>query len=320
MTHVTVPPYKVAVVQAAPSAYDALETLAIVEKWCAQAARDEARLVVFPEAFIGGYPVGLDFGTRIGLRTPEGREAFRRYFNAAIDVPGEATEALCAIASRYRVYVVIGVVERDGGTLYSSALYLSPNGELLGKHRKLMCTGVERYVWGNGDASMMPVFPTALGRIGALIGDENYMPTARMAMYAKRMNLHCVPTINDDPAWLSSMRMLAMEGRSFVLSACQVLQRKNLPGDHPISADVGPDSFLRRGGSCIVNPLGVVLAAPVWEKECLVTASIDLRDVDRGKYDFDVVGHYSRSDIFSLHVNERRQAAVASMSEFVEGL
>jgi nitrilase len=313
MSSTTPPSFNVAVVQAAPVPFNTPETIAVVDQRCEEAARKEARLAVFPEAFVGGYPVGLDFGTRIGLRTPEGREAFRRLSRAAIEVPGEATEALRAIAARHRLYLVIGVVERDGGTLYSSALYFSPSGELMGKHRKLMGIGVERYIWGFGDASMMQVFSTPIGKIGALLGGENLMPPARMTMYAQQMNLYCVPTVEDHPSWLSSMRMVAMEGRAFVISACQVLQRHHFPDDYPINPNVDSGAYLRRGGSCIINPMGVVLAPPVWEQECVITATVDLRDVERGKYDFDVVGHYARADIFTLHVNSRKQAAVVGL-------
>ena len=170
------------------------------------AARRGANLVVFPEAFVAGYPKGLDFGARLGIRLPEGREDFRRYFESAIDVPGPATEAIGAAASAAAVHLVVGVIERDGGTLYCTALIFGPDGRLLGKHRKLMPTAMERLVWGFGDGSTLPVVDTPLGRLGSVICWENYMPLLRMAMYAKGIQLYCAPTVDDRETWLPTMR------------------------------------------------------------------------------------------------------------------
>src|SRR5262245_41390151 len=256
------PPFRVAVVQAGSVVFDVQATLAKFRDLAADAARSGARLAVFPEAFVGGYPKGLAFGVRLGMRLPEGREEFRRYFDSAVTVPGPAVEALSAAARDGGLYLVVGVIERDGGTLYCTALFFGPGGELLGKHRKLMPTALERLVWGQGDGSTLPVLDTPLGKIGAVICWENYMPLLRMAMYAKGIQLYCAPTVDDRETWLPSMRHIALEGRCFVLSACQYLTRGDCPDNYSCVQGDNPATVLIRGGSCIVAPLGIVLAGP----------------------------------------------------------
>jgi hypothetical protein len=168
----------------------------------------------------------------MGTRSPEGREEFRRFFDSAIDVPGPATDALGDAARAHRLYLVVGVVEREGGTLYCTALFFGPDGALLGKHRKLMPTALERLVWGQGDGSTLTVLDTEVGKLGAVICWENYMPLLRMAMYAKGVQLYCAPTVDDRDTWLPTMRHVALEGRCFVLSACQYLTRADCPSDY----------------------------------------------------------------------------------------
>jgi hypothetical protein len=182
-----------AVVQAAPVAFDVEATLAKVERLTAECAGGGADLVVFPEAFVSCYPRGLTFGTAVGSRTAQGRVWFRRYWDSSVDVPGPVVDRLGTIALEHGVHMVIGVVERDVGTLYCTALFFAPSGAYLGKHRKLMPTGAERLVWGMGDGSTLPVFETPLGRLGAVICWENYMPLLRMSMYAKGIQIWCAP-------------------------------------------------------------------------------------------------------------------------------
>ena len=280
---------RVAVVQASPVVFDREATLAKVRRLAHEAAGKGAKLVLFPEAFVSAYPKGLDFGARMGSRTPEGREDFRRSFESAVDVPGPATEAMGAAATENRIFLAIGVIEREGGTLYCTVLFFGPDGTLMGKHRKLMPTALERLVWGFGDGSTLPVLDTGFGRIGAVICWENYMPLLRAAMYAKGIQLYCAPTVDDRETWAVSMRHIALEGRCFVLSACQYSQA----GEMPI-----------RGGSLIVSPLGKVLAGPCYDGECILTAEIDPGEIAEGKFDLDVVGHYARPDVFRLEVNE----------------
>ena len=267
-----------------------------------------AQLVVMPEALLGGYPKGEGFGTQLGYRLPEGREAFARYFANAVDVPGAETEALAGLAARTGANLVLGVIERAGSTLYCTALYFDPQHGLVGKHRKLMPTGTERLIWGKGDGSTLPVFDTQVGRVGSVICWENMMPLLRTAMYAKGVQVWCAPTVDEREMWQVSMRHIAHEGRCFVVSACQVqaspqalgLEIANWPAERPLIA----------GGSVIVGPMGEVLAGPLVGRAGLLTAQIDTDELVRARYDYDVVGHYARPDVFELTVDERAKAGV----------
>jgi nitrilase len=295
---------RVAVVQVAPVAFDRDKTLEKVRKLTAEAAEGGARLIVFPEAFVSGYPRGLDFGARVGSRTPEGRELFRRYWESGVDVPGPATDRMGAAAKQAAAYLVIGVIERDGGTLYCTVLFFDPDGVLMGKHRKLMPTAAERLVWGQGDGSTMPVFDTPIGKLGAVICWENYMPMLRMHMYARGVQIYCAPTADDRETWLSTMRHIALEGRCFVLGCNQYARRSDYPDDYPALQGDDPATIMSRGGSCIVDPLGRILAGPNFDGPGILTADLDLAEIARGKFDFDVAGHYARPDVFRLVVNE----------------
>lgn len=295
--------FRAAVVQDAPVAFDLERSLAKVAELVGAAAAQGAQLVLFPEAFLSGYPKGLDFGARVGMRAPEGRDLFRRYYESAIAIPGPATERLAQIARAHAAHLVIGVIERDGGTLYCTALTIGPDGALLSRHRKVMPTAMERLIWGFGDGSTLGVAPTALGRVGAAICWENYMPQLRLALYGQGVQLYCAPTVDDRETWLPTMRHIALEGRCFVLSACQLARRRDFPADvAPIQGD-DPETLMIRGGSCIIGPLGEVLAGPVFDAPAILTAEIDLGAISRASFDLDVVGHYARPDIFQLTVN-----------------
>jgi nitrilase len=304
--------FQVAVVQAAPVTFDRERTLEKVDDLARQAAAKGARLVLFPEAFVSAYPRGMDFGAVVGSRSDEGREQFRRYWESSVDVPGPAVTALGKTAKSNDIYLVVGVVERAGGTLYCSVLFFAPDGGYLGKHRKVMPTASERLVWGFGDGSTMPVFDTALGKLGAVICWENYLPLMRAAMYAKGIELYCAPTADPRDAWISSMRHIAVEGRCFVLSCNQFNRRRDFPPDYCSAFGEDPEAVITRGGSCIVDPFGNVLAGPNTEGEAILTAEIDRAQIIRGKFDLDVVGHYARPDIFHLHVDERPKQPVTT--------
>ena len=300
----------VAVVQAAPVAFDVRRTLQKASDLAADARARQAQLVLFPEAFVSAYPRGLDFGAVVGSRTAEGREQFRRYWESAIDVPGPDVDTLGRIAGANRLHLVIGVIERERGTLYCTVLFFGPDGAYLGKHRKLMPTASERLVWGFGDGSTLTVLDTALGKLGAVICWENYMPLLRTAMYAKGVEIYCAPTADARDTWLPTMQHVAMEGRCFVLSANQFARRSDYPADYTSSFGDDPATVISRGGSCIIGPLGHVLAGPDFAGETILTATIDRREIARARLDFDAVGHYARPDVFQLHVNESPRAAV----------
>lgn len=301
---------RVAVVQAGSVPFDTEACVDKAVRLTADAAATGAKVVLFPEAFIAGYPKGLSYGLVVGARDPVGREEFRLYLDAAIEVPGIHTLRLGEAAAAAGVYLVMGVIERELGTCYCTVLFFGPDGSLLGKHRKLMPTALERMIWGFGDGSTLTVVDSPYGRIGSVICWENYMPMLRMAMYAKNVALYCAPTADDRDTWLPSMRHVALEGRCFVLSACQFLRRKDFPDTVRVSLGESPDAVLMRGGSAIIGPLGNVLAGPDFEGETILTAELDLGDIGRGKFDFDVAGHYSRPDVFRLIVNEASMSPV----------
>jgi nitrilase len=300
----------VAVVQATPVMFDTQRCLQKLADFTADAARSKAGLIVFPEAFIAGYPKGHDFGVSVGIRSNEGRDQFRQLFESAIDVPGDATKFIGNVAKTHGVHLVVGVIEKDGGTLFCTALFFRSDGTLLSKHRKLMPTAMERVIWGTGDGSTLPVISTSLGKIGAVICWENYMPLLRTAMYAKGIELYCAITVDDRDTWVPTVTHIALEGRCFVLSACQVLRRSDLPNDYPTDRFPVSQQVLIRGGSCIVGPLGQILAGPKYGEECILSAELDMADLPRAKFDFDVVGHYARPDVFRLEVNEQPMKSV----------
>ncbi|MEO1732930.1 MAG: carbon-nitrogen hydrolase family protein [Pseudomonadota bacterium] len=305
---------KVAVVQAASVGGD---TAATVEKACSlisECAQRGANVAVFPEAFIGGYPKGANFNIFIGARTPQGRSEFETYHHQAIDVPGTETELVGKAAKAAGLYVVIGVIERAMGTLYCTVLFWGPDGTLLGKHRKTMPTAAERLCWGFGDGSTLTTVDTPWGPLGAVICWENYMPLQRMAMYDKGIRIYCAPTADDRDTWAGTMQHIALEGRCFVLSACQYLKRDDFPADMQNHISDDPDHVLMRGGSLIVSPLGEILAGPHFDGEAILTADLNMADIVKGKFDFDVTGHYARPDIFTLSVDERPKTPVQKVT------
>jgi nitrilase len=303
---------QVAVVQAAAVPFDTEACVDKAVRLIGEAAATGAKVILFPEAFIPGYPKGLNYGLVVGARDAAGREEFRLYLDAAIEVPGPQTQRLGEAAAEHGSYVVIGAIERELGTCYCTVLFFAPDGRLLGKHRKLMPTALERMIWGFGDGSTLTVVDSPYGRIGSVICWENYMPMLRMAMYSKNVALYCAPTADDRDTWLSSMQHVALEGRCFVLTACQFIRKKDFPDTVRVSLGDSPEAVLMRGGSAIINPLGKVLAGPHFQGETILTAALDLNDIGRGKFDFDVAGHYSRPDVFQLIVNVAPMRAVVA--------
>ncbi|HEY2499045.1 MAG TPA: nitrilase-related carbon-nitrogen hydrolase [Candidatus Angelobacter sp.] len=304
----------VAVVQAASVAFDRKRTLAKALDLTRDAAKIGAQLVLFPEAFISGYPRGLNFGAEVGRRTDAGREDFKRYFESAVEVPGPVVDALSKAARANSVYLVMGVIERERGTLYCCVLFFAPDGRLLGKHRKVMPTASERLIWGYGDGSTLPVFDTPLGKLGAVICWENYMPLLRTFMYSQGIEIYCAPTADHRPTWSATMQHIATEGRCFVLGCNQFNRRRDFPSHYDSSFGDEPDTVISRGGSCIVSPFGDFLAGPNFEEETILIAELDRGLLPKAKFDFDAVGHYARPDIFRLIVDDRPKQPVATVS------
>jgi nitrilase len=306
---------RVAVIQAASVVMDCDATIGKAVGLIKQAGEKGSKIVIFPEAFIPAYPRGLSFGTVIGSRTEDGRKDWYRYWENSIPVPGEETDRLGKAAREAGVYLVMGVIERDsefsGGTLYCSVIFIGPDGSLLGKHRKLKPTAAERIVWGEGDGSTLPVFDTPYGKIGALICWENYMPLARTAMYAQGVQLYIAPTADARESWQSTIRHIAMEGRCFVLSSNQYVTKDMYPKDLACYDDIkSAPEVMCNGGSAIVGPLGEYIAEPVWGKEDIIIADLDMKQIAYSQFDFDPVGHYSRSDVFKLQINREKQEII----------
>ncbi|WP_270164415.1 carbon-nitrogen hydrolase family protein [Paenibacillus sp. SYP-B4298] len=310
---------RAAVIQSAPMLFDKSSALDKLSIWAARAAEQGAGLVVFPEVFVPGYPRGLSMGARVGSRSAEGRLDWARYWESAINVPGAECRQIGALARQHRLHLAVGVVERDTeysrATLYNTILYFGPDGSLLGKHRKLVPTGSERLLWGQGDGSTLTVIDTPFGRIGGLICWENYMPLARTAMYAKGIDILLTPTADARETWQSTIRHIACEGRCYVLSSNQYVTKDMYPQDLACYDDIAADeATLCNGGSAIVDPLGNYAAPPLYDEEGMLLADLDMAKVVQSRYDFDAVGHYSRPDVFQLYVNEAKQPGVTRLT------
>ncbi|WP_375578554.1 carbon-nitrogen hydrolase family protein [Marivirga tractuosa] len=297
--------FKVGCVQATPALFNKSKSMDIVLKWILKAANQNVKLLVFPESFIPAYPAGLGFGTVVGSRTEAGRDQFREYWDNSVEVGAEETQQIAEWAKEYEMYITLGITERDSvsKTLYCTLLYFSPNGKMMGKHRKLKPTAAERLVWGEGDGTTLSTFDTKIGKIGGLICWENYMPLARMAMYQKGVEIYVAPTADSRDSWNSSLIHIACEGRCYVIGSNQFIRNSDYP-EH-LRKELAKDrpEILSRGGSVIISPLGKVLAGPLYNEEGLLTAEIDHDEIVKAKMDFDVIGHYARNDVFGFDVN-----------------
>lgn len=300
---------RVAVVQAAPVIMDEQATLKKALKLIEEASAKGAKIVLFPEAFISAYPRGLSFGSIIGSRTPEGKKDYLRYYESSVAVPGKTTEILADAALKAGIFLAMGVIEKEGdcrnASLYCSVLYFGPDGNFLGKHRKLKPTGSERLVWGEGDGSTLTAINTPYGIMGGLICWENYMPLARYAMYTKGVSIYLAPTADSREEWQSTIKHIALEGRCFVLSCNQFVTKDMYPTDLEYYKDLEsqPDNMCP-GGSAIINPFGKYVAEPVYNREEMLIADLDMTQVIQSKLDFDVTGHYARPDVFELNIRE----------------
>lgn len=303
------PKLVVAVCQCASQEFDFDKTLKHMENFCLQAAEKGVQLILFPEALIGGYPRYSHFDTVIGQRTETGRIEYLNYYrnSMALYENNEKTNELQqieALSHKMNLFLVIGIIERDGGTLYCSVIYVDPQQGLVHSRRKLMPTGVERLVWGFGD--IKDVKSVSFNKnisMGALICWENYMPLLRYHLYTQNIQLYLAPTADARETWMPSMQHIAIESRSYVLSANQFVRKKNMPEKHPLpDRFTDPDDVICSGGSLIVDPFGKVLAGPLFGEEGILIAEIDTDQCIKGKMDLDVCGHYSRQDAFSFHV------------------
>lgn len=306
---------RVAVVQASSVIMDREATADKAVDLIAQATEAGANIIIFPEAFIPCYPRGLTFKTVVGSRSEEGRVDWKRYLENSVPVPGKTTDVLGKAAKKANAYVSIGVIERDTefsrSTVYCTVLFFGPDGTLLGKHRKLKPTASERLIWGEGDGSTLAVIGTPYGKMGALICWENYMPLARAAMYAKGVELYLAPTADSRDEWQCTLRHIAVEGRCFVIGCNQFVTKDMYPTDLACYDELASaPEVMCAGGSAIVDPMGKCVAGPVFGKEDIIIADLDLGLIAKSRFDLDAVGHYSRPDVFRLLVNEEKKVPV----------
>jgi nitrilase len=303
----TAPKVTVAAVQAAPVFLNREATVEKTRGLIAQATAAGAKLIVFPEVFIAGYPFWL-WGDQPAVIPGLEQKAFARLWQEGVDVPGPVTAQLGEAAREAGAYVMIGVNEREStygrGTLYNSLLTFSPDGELVGHRRKLVPTYKERTVWGQGDGSTLDVVETPFGRISGLICWENFMPFARYHAYAQGTKIYVAVTADDSPSWQNLVKTIAAEGRVFVISVCQRFARLQFPDEPALSGFKPDDDQLVSGNSMIVAPGGEVIAGPICGEETILTAELDLGSVIEEKHSLDVTGHYARPDVFTLTVNQ----------------
>ncbi|KAG6770357.1 hypothetical protein POTOM_026035 [Populus tomentosa] len=264
------------VVQASTVVFDTPATLDKAERLIAGAAAYGSKLVVFPEAFVGGYPRSV----RFDATNPTEGDGLQRYHASAIDVPGPEVERLAKIAGKYKVHLVMGVVERAGFYLYSTMLFFDSQGQHLGQHRKITLVASESAVWNSGGKSTLPIYKTSIGKIGGLTCWDNKWPLLRTELYDKGVEIYCAPTADAGEIWKASMIHIALEGGCFVLSANQFCRRRDYPFPHGDSnGDASVDAITCAGGSVIISPSGTILAGPSYHGECLISADLDLGDI-----------------------------------------
>jgi nitrilase len=296
---------RVAAVQAAPALLDLPGSLDLVERWVKQAAGEGADLVAFGETWLPGYPAWLDSSPDAAIWAHEGAKAvFARLLANAVELESPAAARLAKIAKTHHVILVIGVHERDGRSLYNGILTFGPDGALLNRHRKLVPTYSERLVWGQGNAAGLHAVDTDIGRIGALVCWEHWMPLARQALHNDGEQIHVALWPGVQEMHQVASRHYAFEGRCFVLAVGSLLRRGQMPPELALAEkyDGPPDKLLLPGGSAIIGPNGKYLAGPVFDQETVLIADLDLEQIARESLTLDVSGHYSRPDVFEFRV------------------
>jgi nitrilase len=299
---------RIAIVQRPPNFLNRTQTTAAAVTSVREAAAGGAQLIVFPEAFIPGYPAWI-WRLRPGTDMTLSERLHSLLLADSVRVGGDDLAPLCEAARQNNVTVVCGVVERDTEfsrtTIYNSVVVIGPDGKILNRHRKLMPTNPERMVWGFGDASGLRAIETPIGRIGTLICWESYMPLARCALYAQGVDVYIAPTYDAGERWIATMQHIAREGGCWVLGSGCAFQGHHIPEAVPGKAELYPnaDEWINAGDSVVVAPGGKIVAGPLHNELGILYADIDLERIGLARRSLDVVGHYSRPDLFQLHVN-----------------
>jgi nitrilase len=271
--------------------------------------------VIFPEAFIPGYPVWI-WRLRPGGDWGLTDEIHALLLENAVNLGAKDLEPIYKAAKNNQVTVVCGIDERDNqlsqATLYNTTIVIGPDGQLLNRHRKLMPTNPERMVWGFGDASGLKVVETPCGRIGTLICWENYMPLARYALYAQGIEIYIAPTYDSGDGWIGTMQHIAREGCCWVIGSGNAIKASDIPEDFPGKTKLypDPDEWVNPGDSIVIAPGGEIITGPMRNEQAILYAEVDKERVGIARRSLDVVGHYARPDIFKLHIDMQPQSPV----------
>jgi nitrilase len=306
---------KVAVIQEPPKLLNREKTIDDAVKLIGEAAASGAELIVFPEAYIPGYPAWM-WRLRPGGDFALTKELYSLLFENAVNLEGDDLSPILGAAKEHGVTVVCGMNERDGelsrGTLYNTVVVVGSDGRIHNRHRKLMPTNPERMVWGFGDGSGLKVVETPGGRIGTLLCWENYMPLARYALYAGGVEIYIAPTYDSGDGWIGTLQHIAREGRCWVVGCGCVLRGSDIPDDFPEKSSLYPDpeEWVNPGDSVVIEPGGKIVSGPMRNETGILFAELDAASVGVAKCSLDIVGHYSRPDIFQLHVNTKPQQPI----------
>jgi nitrilase len=307
----------VACVQAEPVILDRERTLGKLEDLAAEAARNGAELVVFPETFVPVYPSSHWAKAFAGWQNESAKETFARIAQNSIAVGSSSEQRLAACARELGIWLVTGVNEVEPerpGTIYNALLYHGPDGTLALHHRKLVPTNHERLVWGQGDGRGLTAVETGFGRLGGLVCWENYMPLARFALYEAGVEIYVASTADDSDAWQATLVHIARESRAYVVSPCAFQRASSYPDDFPLKSELDGAALLGRGGSAILAPDGSYLAGPLYDEEGILYAELDPSALLAERQRFDPVGHYHRPDVLRLGVSPSARAADATPS------
>lgn len=305
---------KVAITQKPPVLLDLDASIKLALETIEEVAAEGAKLVVFPEAFLPGYPTWI-WRLKPGGDMPMGNAIHSALRKNSVDIDNGGLDEICEAAAKHKIVVVMGMNEVDssysGSTLFNTAVIIDADGSILNRHRKIMPTNPERMVWGFGDGSSLRVVDTAVGRIGCLICWENYMPLARYSLYAQNLDIYIAPTWDSGETWLGSMNHIAREGGCWVLSTATAMQGCDVPASFPHRDKLfQDDEWINPGDAVVVKPFGGVVAGPLHQEKSVLYAEIDLEESRNARKALDVAGHYNRPDIFSLEVNRRKQDPV----------
>ena len=305
---------KVAVIQHSPVYLNLQKSLEKSIDLVHDAAGKGAKIIVFGETWLSGYPAWLDYCGDVALWNYEPtKEVFSLLYHNSLQIPGAETDRLSEVAKERQVVICMGVNEvtkggKASGTIFNTLIIINEKGEIANHHRKLMPTYTEKLIYGMGDGKGLESVETAYGRINGLICWEHWMPLARQAMHDSDEHIHIAvwPTVHEMHQIAS--RQYAFEGRCFVLAAGQIMKVRDLPEVFMLPQELKetPDKMILNGGSCIIGPDGKYVSPPVFDQETILFQEIDLNDIYKEKMTLDVSGHYSRSDIFTLEINRRR--------------